>query len=945
GSPAATDIGQVTVHLEGCVWYVSNNAVGNAGTSSQPFDTLAQAETASGANHTVFVFDGDNTSTGYNTGFAMNSGERLIGQHESLVVDPDQGGALTPDTLHPSNPGAHPTITATNEDVVELDDGNEVRGFTLDPSGTGGGLAGATGDTGGGTFDDINVIDTGTAGGQPGVELDGTTGTFNISNLVVNNGDANSATSGDSGVRLNNAGTVNFASSGQTSITTNSAKGLDVTGTNMGSGSVFDDITVSNSGSGGVALSSASGTTTFGDGTGTDLNLTTTTGPTAAFGVASSSTVSVASAGSDEVHATGGPAVDVTGTSSPTLEFDDVDSTNSANDGINLDGLGTGTFSATSGDITGAAGIAFDLNGGSGSVTYPGTLGNGSGATAEITGRSGGVVSLSGNINDTSDGGGGITLSSNTGGSTTFSGATKTLNTAAGNALTMASSDGHTLTLSGGNLDIDTTSGSGLNATTSGTLSIIGSGNTINSTTGKALNVDATDIGAGGLNFQSISSNGAPNGISLNNTGSTAGLNVTGIGTTAGSGGTIQSSTGDGISLTSTRDASLTNMSISGSGQDGVQLSSATNVDLVRTTVSGSAAHGINASGSNGLDLTSGTLIQNNGNENDEDALHLVNHSGTSLIDASTLDNSPENLVFISNTNTNATINVRNGSMFKNTGGTFGGDGILAFPNGTSAITIDVQNSTFRDLKDNSVQMGAATAGSNGTSSIRFVNNTIQEVLASDKGGSVALSGQEATTTRLTVTGNTFTNVTGYGLVNADSNDDSTITGTIANNTISGASGAGLVVLADDDSTSRIVLNGNNISNVGGDGIQIANFGGVLAGDTTELDVVVTNNTINSHSNNPAEQFVGGVGVFGFKDDTCLKLSGNSVIDTEPGFFDYYLQHNAGTFLYEEFPNTAATGTVTVGHIHSENSGNVANSLVDGTPQLSNGIQCDRPPA
>ena len=32
---------------------------------SAPFDTLAQAETASGANHTVFVFDGDNTATGY----------------------------------------------------------------------------------------------------------------------------------------------------------------------------------------------------------------------------------------------------------------------------------------------------------------------------------------------------------------------------------------------------------------------------------------------------------------------------------------------------------------------------------------------------------------------------------------------------------------------------------------------------------------------------------------------------------------------------------------------------------------------------------------------------------------------------------------------------------------------------------------------------------------
>ena len=143
--------------------------------------------------------------TGYATGYAMNSGERLIGEHEGLVVDPDGGGALTADTLHPANPGMHPTLTATNEDVVELDDGNEVRGFNIDPQGTGGGIAGASGDTGGGTIDDVNVVDTGTAGNQPGLELDSTTGTFNVSNLVV-------STNGATGVRLNSAGTVNFAS-------------------------------------------------------------------------------------------------------------------------------------------------------------------------------------------------------------------------------------------------------------------------------------------------------------------------------------------------------------------------------------------------------------------------------------------------------------------------------------------------------------------------------------------------------------------------------------------------------------------------------------------------------------------------------------------------------------------------------------------------------------
>ena len=214
----------MTIAVAGCVWYVSNNATGNSGTSSAPFDTLTQAETASAANHTVFVFDGDNTSTGYGgNGYTMNAGERLIGEHEGLTVDPDQGGPLAGQTLHPANPGAHPTLTATGADVIDLDDANEVRGLTIDPSGAGSGIAGSTGDVSG-TIDDVNITDTTTAGTQPGLELDATSGTFAVSNFTVN-------TNGATGVRLNNAGTVTFAPTGTISITTADAAGLNATGT------------------------------------------------------------------------------------------------------------------------------------------------------------------------------------------------------------------------------------------------------------------------------------------------------------------------------------------------------------------------------------------------------------------------------------------------------------------------------------------------------------------------------------------------------------------------------------------------------------------------------------------------------------------------------------------------------------------------------------------
>ena len=72
--------------------------------------------------------------------------------------------------------------------------------------------------------------------------------------------------------------------------------------------------------------------------------------------------------------------------------------------------------------------------------------------------------------------------------------------------------------------------------------------NTLATTTGTALNVANTTIGAEDLTFQSISSNGAANGIVLNTTGTAGNLVVTGDGdgNPDGGGGTIQNTTGTG---------------------------------------------------------------------------------------------------------------------------------------------------------------------------------------------------------------------------------------------------------------------------------------------------------------------------------------------------------------------------------------------------------------
>ena len=117
----ANATGTLSLPLTGQVWYVRNNEpAGGDGTSDTPFDTLAEAEAASGTGDTTFVFDGSNTTTNLDTGYAMNANERLIGESRPLSLDPDGGGPLPTSPLHPGTCGAQPTLTASNEDVVVL---------------------------------------------------------------------------------------------------------------------------------------------------------------------------------------------------------------------------------------------------------------------------------------------------------------------------------------------------------------------------------------------------------------------------------------------------------------------------------------------------------------------------------------------------------------------------------------------------------------------------------------------------------------------------------------------------------------------------------------------------------------------------------------------------------------------------------------------------------
>jgi hypothetical protein len=469
---------------------------------------------------------------------------------------------------------------------------------------------------------------------------------------------------------------------------------------------------------------------------------------------------------------------------------------------------------------------------------------------------------------------------------------------------------------------VTNTSGAGVSFSGGGTVTSSGV-NTIQTTTGTPLTVSNTTIGVSGLTFRSIAANGAPTGIALTNTGALGGLTVTGTGA-AGSGGTIQATTGDGLALTNTRSVSLS-----------------------RVVVTGSGNHGINASAVNGITLT-GCQISLSGNGDNEHGLNLVNVTGTVTIDGTTFNDASEDLVHLDNTNSNVTFNVLNSSQFTHGGsvGAFTNSAILLIPNGTSSVVASIQGTTFTNVRGVAAQIGAAALGSSGTHTFTFSNNTVNIGLAGRASG-VVVSGQELSTTNVTIANNVFSGAGGNGVISIDTNDTSTVRGTVSGNTITNPPGIGLFLAVDEAGTARVLFDDNIVTNAGGDGIQLVNFGGA---GVSNLQVGVTNNQVNGHSGNGAVSFLGGISFVHFEDTACLLLRGNTVTGTPADptrcggapCDDYHLEEVGGVATLEEVPNTGAT-TASSGYVQSINTAGSGLVTIFGVIDLTNGTLCAQP--
>jgi hypothetical protein len=606
------------------------------------------------------------------------------------------------------------------------------------------------------------------------------------------------------------AGTVTF----QTGSITSTGTGLQVSN-NTGGTINFNSPTIALTTGANKAVTldvgNVGGTINFapaGGGNGLDISTTTGTG----FSALGGGTIAVTGAG-NTINATGAMAIEI---QNATIGAGGVTFTTTTSGGgvrnVKLTGATGGAIALGGGTLTGATGAAFLVGdgaggasaGGTSAITYGGTItSTGAARAVDIQDRAAGAgnITLSGTITHASGNANVIFLDQNAAGTITFSGANSVLNGGTSTAVSLTNNTGATITFNGGGLDIDATSGGGFVATGGGTLAVTGAGNTITTTTGIALSVSSTTIGGSGLTFQSISANGATNGIVLNTTGSGA-LIVTG--NSAGNcGGTVTVSA-DGTLVSNVNGFTLARSLITdasgAAGDRGIEMGDFSTGTPVNGTITiSNSTIGPTPHDNFGIGIASGT-------------------SGWSIsntVFTGSVQNSGLNFEI---RNATVTSFVIDGSVFQNQFA----DGMQMQPaSGVSAnMTATIQNSTFTG---NNLHLDLNHDGT-GTTTYRVLNNTFRS--AQSHALNFFSSAVQAPGTGGTLNGRFEGNVIGSAAIASS--------GSVLGN--------GIRININGGVAARVLLNSNTIRQLpNGRGIEVISRNG-----TGGADVTVTNNQVNN---------------------------------------------------------------------------------------------------
>jgi hypothetical protein len=508
--------------------------------------------------------------------------------------------------------------------------------------------------------------------------------------------------------------------------------------------------------------------------------------------------------------------------------FDVLSSTGSTTTGLSLTDV-TGSLAATGGAIASSVGTAFNVSGGSANITYGGSVNNGSGLAASISGRTGGDLAVSGSVTDAAGGisvngnsggtvvfsgalsltGSGIAVGSNTGGTVSFTHASKSISTGSNPAVSLTSNTGATVVFGGGGLALATTSGAGFTATGGGTVSVTGANNTVSTTTGTAVTLTGVGTGASGVSLRSVSANGAVSGIALSSiTG--AGLQVTGDGSTGGSGGTIQNTTDHAVSLSSMTGAdsvALKFMTVGG-GNAGKAGIFGSNFGTLRV-----AGLSVGTTGGPALSLATGTLnggFSSLGSASSaSNGVILTSTGGSFTADAGTISGAASTAFAVAGGSVAATISgsVSQANAAPVVAVSGGHNGSLTFNTGTVGAT----NGTGLQFNN-----AAGTYAFNGTTTLN--------------GGDAAIDITNSSTGSFTFgTGASVTNPTGSAFLVYGSSPTVTYNGSLAKGN------AGLLVEIGEQPGGSVTFQTGTLSATAGTGISLSNADGTVAfnGTTT----------------------------------------------------------------------------------------------------------------
>ena len=865
GTPG-TVTGTIGVTVGQRVWYVrdvvdANNAAGGDGRSTNAFDSIAAFNAATtNDGDVVFVFRGNTGTTPLSGGFTLRNGQKLWGEGIGLTVT--GFGTLVP-------AGQQPRVSNGSGDAVSVPatassrQNVEVRGLDL----AGSGNAVDVTASGANAVSVTITNNTVSAAGLEGIDLNaGSTGTFaaTVSNNTV------TATGNGIDARTSAATTLTLVISNDT--VTSSATGIYVDGSAGGTttitGFVNNAIGPNNAGNGifvasakfdatpGGGYDTVSGGTTVvgvsGNGVGangilmtnvsgdlafTDLDVFADSG--AALSVTGTGAVNVGAgtgtrvtvgAGVATLEATGGPAVSVTN-ATVDLQLSSLKSTNSSGAGVSLNAV-SGTFSAPAGSsISNATGTDFVVIGGNATVSYGGTISDDVGVLVAVSTTAGGTYAFTGAITDGNDGdGSGVVLTTNPGSTITFSG-----------GLVLSTGGNPAFTATGGGTvrvcDENPCGASGSNG------ALV---NTLATTTGTALNVTGTTIGAGDLEFRSISSNGGTStGIILDTTGATGGLKVKGTGS-AGSGGTIANKTGaDGSTTTGV----------------GIYLNATSNVSLDRMQLNDFQNFAIRGLGVTGFTLSNSVINGTNGNNAaggfNEGSVSFSNLAGSVSVTSTGISGGfADNFRVVNASGTLNRITFSSVTVGANSAAN-GNDGITLEAQGASTLNVTVQNSTFTSSRGDLFQLNLLGSS---VSDLVFTGNTLSNnhpAIATGGGGVTISGGDNTTPSGVTLTysisNNSFRDADGHGILIVKSTDPGSFTGTFSNNTVGVAAasnsgskaGSGIKLQTAGLGTFSASVTNNQIRQYNNFGIELLT-GGSAAAMGGVFKVAVTGNTISN---------------------------------------------------------------------------------------------------